>query len=174
MNYTEEEISRTYSALLDSVYMVNLLATKNTLSVDEEDTLKRNLQHLKFTRAETFWTTEDMSTVDSAILLGDSIVDVDAPTGTPEQTAAEIVRAVQRRLDNFAKERNYDSILSACTYATSTVPQFKSEGQRCVDLRDETWGRLYQIMAEVESGARPMPAGYTEIETDLPSLTWSI
>ena len=40
-----------------------------------------------------------------------------------------IADATQARLDAFAKTRNYDGILSACTYAGSGVPQFASEGQ---------------------------------------------
>jgi hypothetical protein len=85
---------------------------------------------------------------------------------------AEIMGATQKRLDDFAKTRDYNSILSACTYATSTVPQFKSDGQYCVNARDETWGKLYTMMAEVEAGTRPMPSGFADIEGELPVLAW--
>lgn len=83
-----------------------------------------------------------------------------------------ITNKVQSRLDSFAKTRNYDSILSACTYATSTIQQFANEGQLCVNLRDATWGKLYQIMQEVEDGVRPMPTGFADIEGELPELSW--
>lgn len=83
-----------------------------------------------------------------------------------------VTYATQQRLDEFAKTRNYDSILSACTYATSTVAQFKTEGQYCVEARDTTWAKLYEILAEVQSGVRPVPEGYTDIEGDLPVLVW--
>jgi hypothetical protein len=86
---------------------------------------------------------------------------------------AEITQAVQQRLDAFAQTRNYDSILSACTYASSTVQQFAYEGQQCIDLRDATWGKLYQTMQEVETGTRQMPAGYADIEAELPVLSWA-
>lgn len=85
---------------------------------------------------------------------------------------AEVTEAVQKRLGDFAKTRNYDGIMSACTYATSSVPKFLSEGQYCVDARDNTWAMLYTIMSEVESGVRPLPSGYADIEADLPVLTW--
>ena len=78
----------------------------------------------------------------------------------------------QARLDRWAQSRGYDGILSACTYATSQVPRFQAEGQRCVDLRDQTWARLYEILAEVEAGTRPVPMSLAEIEGDLPALTW--
>jgi hypothetical protein len=89
-----------------------------------------------------------------------------------EALQASIVQQVQKRLDDFAATRNYDGILSACTYATSTVTQFAAEGQCCVEARDETWATLYQILAEVEAGTRPVPTTYAEIESELPTLVW--
>lgn len=98
---------------------------------------------------------------------------------TPEESAtavaglqAEVVAATQQRLDAFARTRNYDGILSACTYATSSVPKFASEGQYAVNARDATWAALYQIMAEVQQGTRPMPSGFADIEADLPAMEW--
>lgn len=85
---------------------------------------------------------------------------------------AAIVGETQDRLDTFARTRNYDGILSACTYATSTIPKFKAEGQYCVDARDATWAKLYSLLEEVQAGTRPMPAGFADIEAELPVLTW--
>ena len=84
----------------------------------------------------------------------------------------EVVEATQRRLDDFAKTKNYDNIVSACTYATSTDPIFSAEGQRAVDLRTATWRKLYEILAEVDSGARPTPTKFSDIESELPTLSW--
>lgn len=89
-----------------------------------------------------------------------------------EQVKTAITQAVQQRLDDFAKTHNFDGILSACTYATSAVPQFASDGQYAVNARDTTWATLYQIMTEVQIGVRPMPSGYADIEPDLPVLSW--
>ena len=91
---------------------------------------------------------------------------------TVEQIIADIPIATQARLDTFARTRNYDGILSACTYATSTNPRFSAEGQYCVTARDATWSALYVVMAEVEAGTRLMPTGYQDIEPDLPALVW--
>lgn len=103
-----------------------------------------------------------------------------SPRVTPEQRAAdraaaianEIGRVVQMRLDEFARSRGYDSLLSACTYATSGVPQFAAEGQCCMNLRDAMWGGLAGIMAEVQAGTRPLPASIADVEADLPPLEW--
>lgn len=85
-----------------------------------------------------------------------------------------IVAATQERLDNFARTRNYDGILSACTYATSNIPKFAAEGQVAVNLRDATWAALYQILEEVQAGQREAPTGFSDIEPLLPPLEWPI
>lgn len=97
-----------------------------------------------------------------------------AETDKANRIKVEITTAVQQRLDNFARTRNYDSILSACTYSTSTNAQFAREGQYCVTARDNTWAKLYQIMAEVEAGTRLMPTSYADIESELPALVWPV
>lgn len=84
----------------------------------------------------------------------------------------EIMDGVQRYLDDFATTRTYDSMLSACTYATSTVPQFAREGQYCVQMRDECWAIVARIEAEVLAGTRPEPAGFDDIKGELPALEW--
>lgn len=96
----------------------------------------------------------------------------DQPAPTAAQIEAAFTAAIQQRLDDFARTRNYDSILSACTYATSTVPKFKAEGQACVNLRDATWAAAYTILADVQAGDRPMPASIADIEADLPAAVW--
>lgn len=95
---------------------------------------------------------------------------------TPEELAArlqaDVVWQTQRRLDDFARTRNYDGILSLCTYAASSVPQFAAEGRYGVSARDATWAKLYAILAEVHAGTRPMPSSFVGIESELPQLGW--
>ncbi len=85
-----------------------------------------------------------------------------------------IVDATQRRLDDFARTRNYDDILSACTYATSAVPKFAAEGRYAVQARDATWAALYQFMADVQAGTKPVPSGFEDVEPLLPALEWPL
>ena len=80
--------------------------------------------------------------------------------------------SAQARLDDFAKTRGYEGIVSACTYATSTIEQFKAEGQYCVEARDSTWAALYQVFNDVDTGAIEMPASYEQIAMRLPQLQW--
>jgi len=91
-----------------------------------------------------------------------------------KEIQSDIIRITQERLDTFAQSRNYDNILSACSYASSQVPKFQSEGQQCVNARDNTWAALSVILDEVQSGEREVPAGFAEIESELPVLEWSV
>jgi hypothetical protein len=86
------------------------------------------------------------------------------------QAMAPFTDAAQRRLDDFAKTRLYDGILSACTYAGSAVPSFQAEGLRAVELRDATWAAAYQILAAVQGG-NPTPT-IAEFVAQLPELSW--
>jgi hypothetical protein len=94
-----------------------------------------------------------------------------APTPSTAEVIAGYVAAIQKRLDDFARTRNYDGILSAATYTTSTVPKFSAEGQYAVEARDATWAKCYEILVAVEGGTRPMPT-LEELIAELPVLTW--
>lgn len=95
-----------------------------------------------------------------------------APAPTVEQLSVLLVGQLQDALDAFAQTRNYDNMLSACTYASSTVAKFKSEGQACVNLRDATWAAAYALLEDVRAGRRPVPNGLADIQADLPALEW--
>jgi hypothetical protein len=85
-----------------------------------------------------------------------------------------IVRAVQFRLDAFARTRGYDTILSACTYENSSVPKFSTEAKYCIKVRGDTWAVLYQILDDVLSAKRSAPSSYADIESELPTLAWPL
>jgi hypothetical protein len=102
----------------------------------------------------------------------DYVVNEGVASLPPVDVQALVVQATQARLDNFARTRNYDGILSACTYATSSVPTFAAEGQYAVNARDITWAALYTFMGEVMAGTKPMPTGFADVEVLLPALVW--
>lgn len=90
-----------------------------------------------------------------------------------KQAVALFTTQIQKRLDDFAKTRGYDGILSACTYATSAVIKSHTEGQCCVDARDNTWSSAYAILADVEAGSRAMPT-LEDVMLELPALEWPV
>jgi hypothetical protein len=86
-------------------------------------------------------------------------------------TVASFTSAIQAHLDSKAQERNYDGILSLCTYATSANPKFSAEGQAGVLWRDAVWAKGYEVMAEVKAGTRSVPT-IEELISELPLFEW--
>lgn len=96
---------------------------------------------------------------------------IDPPPPTTEQIIQGFVGSIQKHLDDFAKTRGYDGIMSACTYATSTVAKFKTEGQYCVQARDATWSMAYDLLDQVQTGEIDVPTE-EEVFAQLPALAW--
>lgn len=84
---------------------------------------------------------------------------------------ADLTAAVQEHMDKTAQTRNYDNIFTACSYANSTDPRFKSEGEACVAWRDAVWNTCYAILAAVKAGQRHIPT-VDELIAELPALEW--
>lgn len=105
------------------------------------------------------------------------------PKPTLEEKAAlmhkNITDAIQLHLDNFARTRGYDGILSAATYVMSNIPKFQSEGQYAVEARDAIWIKAYSILDEFLSGKRLIPEELTSefiegLIAELPVLKWPV
>jgi hypothetical protein len=77
--------------------------------------------------------------------------------------------AIQEHLDATARQRNYDNILSAASYANSLHPRFGPEGIAYRDWRDACWDYGYQVLGEVQAGTRPMPS-IPDVIAELPPL----
>jgi hypothetical protein len=88
-----------------------------------------------------------------------------------ETAKTNLQAAVQNRLDEFAQTRNYDGILSCCSYATSTVVKFQQEAQYAVQSRDAHWAACYTILQQFENGQRPIPT-VSELLAEMPPLQW--
>lgn len=93
------------------------------------------------------------------------------PEPTPEEVLAELTAAVQRHLDDTARTRNYDGILSLCTYAQDPDPKFAAEGMAGVAWRSAVWRTCYSVMDEVLAGTRGIPTA-EELIALLPPFAW--
>jgi len=63
---TPEQISKHYSAAMDSVNLINALKAKPALNAEDTGTLARNQEHLVIMLAKEYWTTEDLTPLQSA------------------------------------------------------------------------------------------------------------
>ena len=64
----KEQIARNYSSVLDSVELVNNLKLKTILTENEVDTLQRNKEHISHILSMTYWTTEDLTPLKTALI----------------------------------------------------------------------------------------------------------
>jgi hypothetical protein len=71
---TAEQIAQNYSAMGDSVALINDVIAGNAMAndgaSDRQDCVDRNTQHLELMVAKDYWTSEDMTAVNTAISTG--------------------------------------------------------------------------------------------------------
>tara|TARA_Y100000361_G_scaffold115367_1_gene106050 strand:+ start:1214 stop:1426 length:213 start_codon:yes stop_codon:yes gene_type:complete len=67
---TPEEIAQHYSAAMNSVNLINALMAQESRTVEEQDTVDRNVDHLEIMVNKDFWTTEDLTPLNNAITAG--------------------------------------------------------------------------------------------------------
>jgi hypothetical protein len=70
---TAEQIAQHYKAMGDSVDLINAGQPEDMSNEDWADCLSRNVEHLKIMVAKDFWTNEDMTAVNAAIVLGGDV-----------------------------------------------------------------------------------------------------
>lgn len=88
-----------------------------------------------------------------------------------EVTKRELKAAVQAHLDAAVQLRNYDGILSCCSYAASADPAFAAEGAAARAWRDAVWRHCYDVLADHAAGLRSVPTA-AELLAELPALIW--
>lgn len=97
---------------------------------------------------------------------------IDLSKLTDQQIIMTFEKVIGNLLDAKAQERNYDSIMSACTYIDSTVPQFAAEAQAIKVWRDQVWKYCYETLAQVQvAHSKAMPSLEEFIES-LPPFAW--
>jgi len=64
---TSEQIAQHYSAMLDSVAIIQAAKESPVVLHDDDTLVSRNVDHLVLMLAKDFWTDEDMSSVVAAV-----------------------------------------------------------------------------------------------------------
>ena len=79
MERTAEEVATIFKNAGDSVTVINNLAALSSLTDEQKDEVKRNVEHLEIIKAykktdgtTSIWTTENFTEQDAAVVLGKS------------------------------------------------------------------------------------------------------
>jgi len=74
---TTDEVAQVFSTAGDSVTVINTEVAKSSLTEEEKDTLKRNVDHLEIIKAykkvdgtTSIWGSEDFTAIDAAVTAG--------------------------------------------------------------------------------------------------------
>ena len=85
-------------------------------------------------------------------------------------TADDYAGVIQAHLDAKARERQYDSILSAITYRDDPNAQFAAEAEALFAWRSAVWTAATTMLAGFELGSAPPPA--EDVIAALPAFVW--
>ena len=76
---TADEVAQIFKAAGDSVTLINSIAAQSTITDEDKDTLKRNVDHLEIIKAykkvdgtTSIWGSESFTAIDAAVTLGKS------------------------------------------------------------------------------------------------------
>lgn len=87
-----------------------------------------------------------------------------------EEQLRALAEAVQEFLDATASARDYNNLLSACSYAASSDPTFAAEAAACQAWRDSVWQHCKAMREAVRAGL-PLPTA-EELIASLPPMVW--
>jgi hypothetical protein len=76
---------------------------------------------------------------------------------------------IRKRLNDVAKANGYDSIDTACAYASEVNP-YQVQSQAFVAWRGNVWNYYYGLLQQVNAGTAPTPS-LADIATNFPIFT---
>lgn len=86
-----------------------------------------------------------------------------------EELTALFKEKTQELLDAKAREKGYDDILSACSYA-GYDNDFRAEGEAFGIWRARVWKYGYGLLSAIAEGKHKMPKSFDEILAEMPTL----
>lgn len=92
------------------------------------------------------------------------------PQLTQQQHFDAISAELQKALEQGAKDRRYDSLLSACSYAAQPAgAPFQAEGAAFIAWRSAVWAKASATEADVIAGTAQMPT-IAQALAEMPAL----
>ncbi|WP_103567421.1 hypothetical protein [Campylobacter concisus] len=86
-----------------------------------------------------------------------------------EELTALFKEKTQQLLDAKAREKGYDDILSACSYA-GYDNDFRAEGEAFGIWRAKVWKYGYGLLNAIAEGKHKMPKSFDEILAEMPTF----
>lgn len=85
------------------------------------------------------------------------------------QQRAILKSFLDRYMDSQVAPKDYDSVLTACTWINASTPEWANDARAASAFREECFKRAYQIEADVLAGLRPVPTE-AEFQAEMPVL----
>ncbi len=113
---------------------------------------------------------EDIRAMIAAAWTPQKVADWEAMQMPLSLTVNDYATAIQAHLDAKARERQYDSILTAITYRDDPNEQFAAEAEALFAWRSAVWTAAATMLAAFEPGSAPSPAD--DVIAALPTFDW--
>ena len=115
-------------------------------------------------------TDEFKKVVQSSEVKGDAyVISYEIVSKNLEELTALFKEKTQELLDAKAREKGYDDILSACSYA-GYDNDFRAEGEAFGIWRAKVWKYGYGLLSAIAEGKHKMPKSFDEILAEMPTL----
>lgn len=153
----------------DKPYIVTDKGTFYTEFLTEEEL--KELGYLKAIYEEYPTNTDEFKkVVQSSEVKGDAyVISYEIVSKNLEELTALFKKKTQELLDAKAREKGYDDILSACSYA-GYDNDFRAEGEAFGIWRAKVWKYGYGLLSAIAEGKHKMPKSFDEILTEMPTL----
>lgn len=89
----------------------------------------------------------------------------------PELTIADYQSAIQAKIDETARAKQFNDGVTLASYGNSTNALWAAQALAFIAWRDQVWTYCYSQLADVEAGQRPQPI-VSELLGELPEITW--
>lgn len=100
--------------------------------------------------------------------LAEGNVPIPLPGPTFDEILAAVTPAVQMWMDNTARQKGYDGVVSCATYVTSGVPAFKADADAIIAWRDAVWVAAYAWRDGLNGQLPPVMPTIEEVIAQLP------
>ena len=150
-------------------YVITSEGTLYTSFLSKEELKK--LGYLVVSYDEYPVNTDEFQKVVQASMLDDDVYKVSYKIVSKnlEELTALFKEKTQELLDAKAREKGYDDILSACSYA-GYDNDFRAEGEAFGIWRAKVWKYGYGLLNAIAEGKHKMPKSFDEILTEMPTL----